>query len=120
MNTIMEEKVKAMFSSKSIQDICVKEFCLRMKYQRQRDKLFGEVGCSEFGKVDLLHLRGAKGRQLYTESMVRLVNSLKGGRARSKVNLPRLKEHSVRKPGNTCTVDISNHLILKTKTINHS
>ena len=66
MNTIMEEKVKAMFPSKSIQDICVKEFSLQMKYQRQRDKLFGEVGCNEFGKVDLLHLRGANRRQLYT------------------------------------------------------
>ena len=66
MNTIMEEKVTAMFPSKSIQDICVKEFSLQMKYQRQRDKLFGEVGCNEFGKVDLLHLRGANGRQLYT------------------------------------------------------
>ena len=80
MNTIMEEKVKAMFPSKS--DICVKELSLQMKYQRQRDELFGEVGGNEFGKVDLLHLRGAKGKQLYTESMVRLVNSLKGGRAR--------------------------------------
>ena len=87
MNTIIEEKEKQCSQAKLM------FLSLRMKYQRQKDKLIGEVGQNEFGIVDLLHLRGAKGRQLYTESMVPLVNSLKGGRAESKVNLPRLKEH---------------------------
>ena len=89
--------------------ISVKDLSLPTKYKNQRDDLFGEKGQSDSVKVDNLHLRGRKGKQIYTESMVRLANSLKGGRARSKVGpkskvqLPRLKSTSMRLAGKTCS-----------------
>ena len=100
MNSILQEKVKVEFRTSGI---TVKDLNLPTKYKKQRDELFGEKGQDEWGKVDNIHLRGRKGKQIFTESMVKLVNSLKGGRSRSKVHLPRLQSSSMRPPGNTCT-----------------
>ena len=105
MNTLLEENVK----KGKVKDICVKDLSLPTKHLKQKIELFGDraqQGRPDLGKVDNLHLRGAKAKQIFTESAVRLVNALKGGRSRSKVKLPRVQSNSRRPLGNMCTFSL--------------
>ena len=99
MNTFLEKSLE----EEKAKDLVTKDLSLPTKYKKQRIELYGEQGRLEKGKVDGLHLRGERAKQIFTESVVRLVNVLKGGRSRSKVQLPRLQSNSRRPPANTCS-----------------